>query len=148
MYGLVRVRVVAKTRELVVLSDKWNAKIYCLSRACSRLKILGIPWFLELSDQPIKRTTASWKGVKKVINNNCREINMNWLRNVQMKGIERIQWKMGKQSNQRINNSKDRNGNLLGNQLFQIGNLMLCRALRNSTRQRNIFKGNIRIWTI
>jgi len=53
------VRVVAKTRELVVLSDKWNAKIYCLSRACSRLKILGIPWFLELSDQPIKRTTAS-----------------------------------------------------------------------------------------
>ena len=59
MYGLVRVRVVAKTRELVVLSDKWNAKIYCLSRACSRLKILGIPWFLELSDQPIKRTTAS-----------------------------------------------------------------------------------------
>jgi len=148
MYGLVGVRMVAKTRELIVLSDRWNAKIYCLSRACSRLKILGIPWFLELRDQPIKRTTATWKGVKKVINNNCREINMNWLRNEQMKWIERIQLKVRKQSNQRINNGKDRNGNLMGNQLFQIGNLMLGSALRNSMRLRNIFKGNIKIWTI
>jgi len=73
---------------------------------------------------------------------------MNWLRNEQMKWIERIQLKVRKQSNQRINNGKDRNGNLMGNQLFQIGNLMLGSALRNSMRLRNIFKGNIKIWTI
>jgi len=145
MYGLVGVRVVAKTRELVALSDKWNVKICCLSRACRRLKILGIPWFLELKHKLTKKMTASWKGVKDNMNN-CKENNMAWLRNVLMKWTERIQWKVGKQINQRFSNGKDRDGNLMGNQLFQIGNLMLSSALRNSMRLRNIFMGNIRIW--